>query len=201
MVTPLTRRTAICMRISPIRLRQERSVVYVWSSTAPSTHAYYGGDRRDMAIPAPIRSDRMQTAQDENPGGGERLRLDEFRFWRTQAGQCFAEVELAHAGDVRVIGRATGASSPTGDLRTAAEATLRAMESFTKGAVRLDLMGVKSLRAFDASVVIVAVSARLEGNTQQLLGCFLAEQDPIRGAVVAVLNATNRIIGNRIHVA
>src|SRR5690606_5467805 len=154
-----------------------------------------------MALPAPIRSASMQTAQDENATGGERLRLDEFRFWRTQAGQCFAEVELAHLGELRVIRRATGASSPTGDLRTAAEATLRAMENFTKGGVRLELLGVKSLRAFDASVVIVAVSATLDGTTQQLLGCFLAEQDPIRGAVVAVLNATNRFIGNRRHVA
>lgn len=154
-----------------------------------------------MALPAPIRPDRMQNAQDKNAAGGERLRLDDFRFWRTQAGQCFAEVELAHLGDLRVTGRATGASSPTGDLRTAAEATLRAMESFTQGAVRLELLGVKSLRAFDAAVVIVAISAHKDGRPQQLLGCYLAEQDPIRGAVVAVLNATNRIIGNRIHVA
>src|SRR5690606_12905926 len=161
------------------------------------------GDRgRAMAIPAPLHSDRSeQTAQDEAAAGGQRLRLDDFRFWRTQAGQCFAEVELAHLDDLKVVGRATGASSPTGDLRTAAEATLRAMENFTKGGVRLDLLGVKSLRAFDASVVIVAVSARRDGKVQQLLGCFLAEQDPIRGAVFAVLNATNRIIGNRIHVA
>jgi hypothetical protein len=31
---------------------------------------------------------------------------------------------------------------------------------------------------------------------QRLLGVCLAEEDPVNGAVVAVLNATNRVLGN-----
>ncbi len=154
-----------------------------------------------MALPAHVYPEASSGAPSQGATGGERLRLQDFRFSRSQAGQCVAEVELLHLDDTRVIGRATGASSPTGDLRTAAEATLRAMETFAQGGMRLELMGVKALRAFDASVVIVAVAARRDGKVQQLLGCFLAEQDPIKGAVIAVLNATNRVIGNRIHVA
>lgn len=124
-----------------------------------------------------------------------RLRLAEFRFTRTQAGVCSAEVELEAADGTRVIGRAHGASSPTGDLRVAADAALRAVEAGLPDGLRFDLVGVKSLRAFDASIVIVAVVTRRLSDAAHLLGCFLAGDDINRGAVIAVLNATNRVLG------
>jgi hypothetical protein len=31
-----------------------------------------------------------------------------------------------------------------------------------------------------------------------LLGCHLCEEDPLRGAVIATLQATNRVLGNAI---
>lgn len=127
----------------------------------------------------------------------ERLRLVDFRFTRAQSGQAVAEVELEWAVDQRVIGRATGASSPTGDLRISAEAALRALDEFTRGQFRFDLVGVKSLRAFDATVIIVAVGFQ-HTPSEHLLGCYLSTQDPMRGAAIAVLNATNRVIGNSV---
>jgi hypothetical protein len=58
-------------------------------------------------------------------------------------------------------------------------------------------VGVKTMRAFDANIVIVSVLATHGGGPQQrLLGCHLAEDDPLRSAVVAVLHATNRVLGN-----
>lgn len=127
----------------------------------------------------------------------ERLRLADFRFSRAQTGQAVAEVELEFAEDQRVVGRASGASSPTGDLRISAEAALRALDQFTGGRFRFDLVGVKSLRAFDANVIIVAVGFQ-HTPAEHLLGCYLSTQDPMRGAAIAVLNATNRIVGNSI---
>lgn len=129
-------------------------------------------------------------------GRRERLRFNNFRFGRTPAGVCSAEVELEWVDGVRVAGKATGPSSPMGDIRVAADATLRALESFSGGTMSFELAGIKALRAFDANIVIVAVSMRLPEGPKRLLGVYLAEHEPVRGAVVAVLNATNRVLGN-----
>ena len=96
---------------------------------------------------------------------------------------------------MRFQGRAEGIASPAGDLRLAAEATLRAISQFSKGAISFEVIGVKALRAFDANVVIVSVLARRQGTEQRLLGCHLADEDSLRSAVLATLQATNRIMG------
>lgn len=128
-------------------------------------------------------------------GKRERLRFTDFVFRRTADGRCSAEVELEWTEGHKVRGAASGQSSPTVDLRVAADAALRAIESFGEGALGFELIGVKSIRAFDATVVIVSVTNRREGP-RRLLGAVLVEDDPVRGAVVAVLSATNRVLGN-----
>ena len=127
-----------------------------------------------------------------------RLRFTGFRFDRTRAGACQAEVTLAWTDGRTVTGRASGQSSPMGDFRIAAEAAMNAIDGFVTGVLRFELIGVKAIKAFDASVVIVSIHAHKEGEVAKLLGCVLADQDPIRGAALAVLNATNRLIGNTI---
>ena len=125
----------------------------------------------------------------------ERLRFSDFRFQRTTDGRCMAEVELEWVDGIKIRGSASGQSSATVDLRVAAEATLRALEQFANGALAFELIGVKAIRAFDANVVIVSVANRKAGP-QRLLGSCLVEGDPVRGAAVAVLSATNRVMGN-----
>ena len=125
----------------------------------------------------------------------ERLRFTDFRFRRTPDGRCTAEVELEWIDGVLLRGSSAGQSSPTVDLRVAAEATLRAIEHFSDNVLHLELIGVKSIRAFDATVIVVAVDTRGEMNAR-LLGASLVEADPVRGAVLAVLQATNRVLGN-----
>jgi hypothetical protein len=44
--------------------------------------------------------------------------------------------------------------------------------------------------------VIVSLSARETESASRLVGSYLTESDPPRGAALAVLNATNRILGN-----
>ena len=126
----------------------------------------------------------------------ERLRFVDFKFGRTPQGACHAEVELEWLDGMRVQGKASGTSSELGDLRCAAEAAIDAIERFSAGALELELLGVKALRAFDANIVIVSVEVKRGEGPRRLLGSFLAEQDPIRASVVAVLNATNRVLGN-----
>jgi hypothetical protein len=126
----------------------------------------------------------------------ERLRFTDFRFTRTPAGTCRAEVELEWFDGMRVTGSASGHSSPFGDLRIAAEAALQALESFVERQIQFEILGIRSLRAFDSNVVIAAVLARQGDDTRRLIGCYLSEDGTPRDAVLAVLNATNRTLGN-----
>ncbi len=125
----------------------------------------------------------------------ERLRFADFAFTRTPSGQCSAEVSLEWDGRT-FIGRSIGQSSPLGDFRVSAEAALRALEDFAKGAMHFELLGIKHVRAFDSNLLIVAVSLREDSQLTRLVGCYLAETDTRRGAAMAVLNATNRVLGN-----
>ncbi|HEX5408214.1 MAG TPA: hypothetical protein VFW89_00405 [Gemmatimonadaceae bacterium] len=142
---------------------------------------------------------QIQTASDTPApalhGRRERLRFTAFRFSRGADGHCHAEVELEWIDGLRVTGTAHGPSSATVDLRVAADAALRAIEAFSEGAMVFELVGVKAIRAFDATVVIVSVANRRDGPSR-LLGSCLVENDPVRGAVLAVLSATNRVLGN-----
>ena len=124
----------------------------------------------------------------------ERLHFGGFTFTRSPAGRCIAQVDLEYEGK-KFTGKCDGQSSPIGDLRLGAEAALNAIESFTQGALGLELLGVKLVRAFDANVVIVSCAQRSARSTR-LVGCYLADRDTVRGAALAVLNATNRVLGN-----
>lgn len=127
----------------------------------------------------------------------ERLRFADFSFSRTPSGQCSAEVSLEWDNQL-FTGRSIGQSSPLGDFRVAAEAALRALEDFVKDAMHFELLGIKHVRAFDSNLLIVSISLRENGQHTRLVGCYLAETDTRRGAAMAVLNATNRILGNHI---
>ncbi len=124
----------------------------------------------------------------------ERLRFGSFSFTRSPAGRCIVQVELEY-GCKRFIGRTEVQSSPIGDLRLGAEAAMQAVESFAQGRLGLELMGIKLVRAFDANVVVVSCTQRSARDTR-LVGCYLADRYPVRGSALAVLNATNRIMGN-----
>jgi len=64
--------------------------------------------------------------------------------------------------------------------------------------MHFELIGVKHIRAFDANLLIASVAVREGGQLSRLAGCYLAESDTKRGAAMAVLNATNRVLGNYI---
>lgn len=127
----------------------------------------------------------------------ERLRFSDFVFQRTPSGQCSADVVLEWEGAI-FRGRAGGASSPLGDFRVSADATLKALSEFVRGVMEFELLGIKHVRAFDANLLIVSVSHTQDGRRTRLVGCCLAEKDPCRGAALAVLNATNRVLGNHV---
>jgi hypothetical protein len=127
----------------------------------------------------------------------DRLKFAEFELDRLASGRCRARVVLSWQDTTTFEGESEGLASQAGELRCAAEACVIALTKAVNGAVRFELLGVKAVRAFDASVVIVSLSVPEERETHRLVGCFLtADADPTKGAALAVLNATNRILGN-----
>jgi hypothetical protein len=149
-----------------------------------------------MPSTTPANAEQAPVHDVSMPNRRERLRFSDFNFSRLPSGACTAEVTLEWQDGMRVVGRASGQSSPLGDLRLAADAAIKALEEFSEGALHFELIGVKLVRAFDENLVIVSVIERGEHSHARLIGCFLAPNDANRGAALAVLNATNRVLGN-----
>jgi hypothetical protein len=127
----------------------------------------------------------------------ERLRFAEFDLERLPNGRCRARVVLTWKETERFSGECEGLSSQAGELRCAAQATVDALAGAVRDAVRFELLGVKAVRAFDATVVIVSLSVQGDRQGQRLVGSYLTDTEFARGAALSVLHATNRILGNR----
>jgi hypothetical protein len=132
-------------------------------------------------------------------GGGsqlERLRFQEFKLDKLPSGRCRARVVLTWSDGRQFVGESEGVISQAGELRCSAEAAVRALERVVQPQLALEVLGVKAVRAFDATVVIVSLAVRADTVASRLVGSYMAEKDPPRGAALAVLNATNRVLGN-----
>jgi hypothetical protein len=128
--------------------------------------------------------------------GKERLRFHAFTFQRLPNGRCHAKVVLSWSDGREFVGEADGVTSQAGELRCSAVAAVQALARAVEPRVEFELLGVKAVRAFDATVVIVSLAARAESSVSRLVGSYLTDADAPRGAALAVLNATNRLLGN-----
>ncbi len=127
----------------------------------------------------------------------DRLRFRDFTIERLADSRCRVRVTLSFTDDEVWVGEGEGLASQSGELRTAADACVVALAKAIRDRATLELLGVKAVKAFDNNVVIVSMAYTEDGKSQRLVGCYLAEVDSARGAALAVLNATNRILGNR----
>lgn len=132
------------------------------------------------------------------PSVNDRLRFAEFELQRLPNGRCRARVLLTWQDTERFTGEAEGLTSQAGELRCAAQACVSALTQAVHDGIGFELLGVKAVRAFDANVVIVSLGLQGEGAGQRVVGSYLSESDAARGAALAVLNATNRILGNKL---
>jgi hypothetical protein len=123
-----------------------------------------------------------------------RVRFLEMRFERPRAGVGIATAALEWAGE-RIEGTAQGEGGPAGELRSCAQATVHALEAVLDGRLTLELLGIKSTRIFDQDLVSVILRSA-QAPDRRLVGVSLVLQDPHRSAALAVLNATNRLLGN-----
>jgi hypothetical protein len=126
----------------------------------------------------------------------ERLRFVDFELRRLQNGRCRARVVLEWNPEHQFIGSAEELGSQAGELRCAAQAAVEAIQRAVETSASLELLGVKAVRAFDATVVIVSLTSRAEAQPSRLVGSYITDDYSARGAALAVMNATNRLMGN-----
>ncbi len=134
------------------------------------------------------RLDRL-TKRDPN----ERVRLKEFEITQLPDGQCTGRVVVAWRSGPNFIGTAEGTDSPQGQLRCAAEAAAHALEQATDSEVVLQVLAVKAIEPFDT--IIVIISLEIAHVVKRLVGSCLVKEQMALGAVLAVLSATNRLLG------
>lgn len=124
-----------------------------------------------------------------------RLRFDDFTLERFPDGRCKTLVRLEWTRNRRYEGEAEGTQTLEGEIRAAASAALSAVASATGGELAFELRGVKAIRVFDTWMVVVSTRAQFDGETRRLMGSYpCPDENKARGAVIAALDATNRIL-------
>lgn len=121
-----------------------------------------------------------------------RLRLCQLRRLPVATSRVLLEFDGPGAGQ-QILCQRDGSACEGGDLRLAALATIDALREATGGELRLELLGVKSVRAFDTSVMMVAVQTAADDGTVRLVGAALVEDDILVAVVRATLHAANRV--------
>ena len=127
-----------------------------------------------------------------------RIRFVEARTRDLTSAQCKVEVELERVDGRRVVGTRSGQPSAIGTIRIAAEAAVDALHLAVAEEQRFELVGVKSVRAFDQTVVLVLLTTRGQRGVVRLVGAAVGESADAsvvtRAAVLSVLNASNRVL-------
>lgn len=132
------------------------------------------------------------TAPPEN-----RIRFEGVELTR-DAGKVTARVTLRWHDGGAVVGQGEDLDNEAGIIRAVAGATSQSLELAVEDRVKLRLVGVKTIAAFDAVLVVVALSSRLEDHEQQLVGSCVIKEDLEHAAARAVLSATNRLLGSNL---
>lgn len=141
-------------------------------------------------------SEDPQDTRSERPAAagadGGRLRLIDVRTEHGADHGVRIVVELEGA-DGRHQGEMEGVGTEVVQLRLAAAATLKAVRRATPQAEGLKLVGMKTLRAFDADLVLAGLRSPWNGG-RRLVGAVPSQGDTDRAAAAAVLDAVNRVL-------
>jgi hypothetical protein len=124
-----------------------------------------------------------------------RLKLEEFELTQPAAGRCAARVVLGWGDGQSFAGTADEQDDSVGQLRCAAEAAALALEGAAGKRISLEVLAVKAIEGFDTIIVVVSLASQVDTLAERLVGSCLIKGQPSRGAVLAVLTATNRLLG------
>ena len=123
----------------------------------------------------------------------DRVRLTDFTVERTGK-RCSGRVQVSWNGSGTFVGEAEDEDSHIGRLGCAARATAAALERAVGGRAVVAVDGVRTISGFETVLVAVAVSFSTETMDERVSGCAVVKGQPGRGAVLAVLSATNRLL-------
>lgn len=124
-----------------------------------------------------------------------RLRFAEYEKTSFPDGRCRVRVGLEWTEERTFVSEVEGTQTREGETRAAAAAALGAAQQATDGRLDLELMGAKAIRVFDSWVVIVSARGVSDESEYHLIGSYACPDDRTgRGAAVAALDATNRIL-------
>lgn len=132
-----------------------------------------------------------------------RLRFDSLEHVTTPDGSGRVSVRLEWNGEF-YEGTVSCLETQQGVLKAASQAalsaTLASAPEASKGRIDLEVVGVKAVRAFDGWVVVTRINGKSGSDTLRLLGAAPceAEEDLPGAAVKAVLNASNRVMEQRV---
>jgi len=132
-----------------------------------------------------------------------RLRFDSLDHVTTPDGLGRVCVRLEWGGEA-YEGTVACLETQQGVIKAASQAaliaTLASTESERTTPIHLEVVGVKAVRAFDGWVVVTRINGKAGADTYRLLGAAPCEQeDDLPGAAVkAVLNASNRVLEQRV---
>ncbi len=132
-----------------------------------------------------------------------RLRFDSLEHVTTPDGSGRVSVRLEWRGDF-YEGTVACLETQQGVLKAASQAamsaTLASARALATSSIELEVVGVKAVRAFDGWVVVTRINGKAGADQYRLLGAAPCEdEEDLPGAAVkAILNASNRVIEQRV---
>ena len=128
---------------------------------------------------------------------GERVRFYGAQRIPVAGNICRVRVRLDLPSGGSYTGVAEGPAGLDDELRSAAAATLDALQQVVKArnlALKFELVEVAAFEAFGKAGVMVSIKADYQNQSRSLLGFYPVEADGLRSVAVAVLSATNRFL-------
>ena len=127
----------------------------------------------------------------------DRIRFKESGLEQLPNNRCRARVVLAWPDGDEFAGAAQGEDTKVGRLRCTAQATARTLEKMVNDEIALDVQGVGTVTESDTNIIVALLVCHLFGGMRhELVGSCIIGRQPQRSMALAVLKATNRLIGN-----
>jgi hypothetical protein len=104
-------------------------------------------------------------------------------------------VKLQRRGQSYVGRHKNGSSAVIDEINHAAEATLEALRQVVGKDTAVAIKTVGPVAALGQSFVLAVVDVTIQGKTHSLMGVCPLSLNPSRDAALAVLDATNRVLG------
>ena len=124
----------------------------------------------------------------------DRLRVTELEV--EEGAKSVARISLTWTGNGEFVGQSDSTDGPE---RAAADAAAQALELALGSKVAIAVRGIEVIERFDALVALIDFDSEIEKRKHTLVGsCLIRDDDTGRAAALAVLDATNQLIGTNL---